>query len=91
MSNHRPQTPSDYSPFIAMELELHGERFDVAAIGPESIRLRNARPMPPGQGTVRLTVNDNVTILVIDLYDGVAVDQARQAYTLINQIEGAEA
>jgi hypothetical protein len=82
---------SDYSPFIAMELELHGERFDVAAIGPESVRLRNAKSMPPGQGTVRLTVKDNVTILVIDLYQGIAVDRARQAYTLINQIEGAAA
>jgi len=91
MPNHQPQTMSDYSPFIAMELELHGERFDVAAIGPESLRLRNARPMPPGQGTVRLTVKDNVTILVIDLYHGIAVDQTRQVYTLINQIEGAAA
>jgi hypothetical protein len=91
MSNYRPQTISDYSPFIAMELELHGERFDVAAIGPNWIRLRNPRPMPPGQGTVRLTVNDNVTILVIDLYHGISVDQVRHAYTLIDQIEGAAA
>jgi hypothetical protein len=32
-----------------------------------------------------------VTILVIDLHDGIAVDRKAQAYTLINQIEGAAA
>jgi hypothetical protein len=91
MSNPHTRSFADYSPHIAMELELHGQRFNVAAIGPDSIRLRDARPMPPGQGTVRLTVGDNLTILVIDLHDGIVVDRRGQAYTLINQIEGAAA
>jgi hypothetical protein len=91
MSNPQPQSMADYSPFIAMELEMRGERFNVAAIDPESISLRDARPMSPGQGTVRLTVGSNVTILVIDLHEGISNDRTEQAYTLINQIEGAAA
>ena len=91
MPNPHSRSFADYSPHIAIELEFHGQRFNVAAIGPDFMRLRDARPMPPGKGTVRLTVADNVTILIIDLPDGIVVDRKMQAYTLINQIEGAAA
>jgi len=38
---------ADYSPHIAIELEFNGQRFNVSAIGPDFMRLRDARPMPP--------------------------------------------
>jgi hypothetical protein len=80
-----------YSPDISMELELHGERFNVAASGSKTLRLRNARPMPPGLGTLRMTVNGNVTLTPVELYQGVDPNLKEQAYKQVEQAEGAAA
>ena len=80
-----------YSPDISIELELHGERFNVAATGSEYLRLRNPRPMPPGRGTLRMTVNGNVTAKQVELPQGIDADQKMQSYKLAEQTEGAAA
>jgi hypothetical protein len=80
-----------YSPDISMELELHGERFNVAATGSATLRLRNPRTMPPGRGTLRMTVNGNVTTTHVELIEGINPDQKVHAYKRVEQSEGAAA
>ena len=48
MSVHPIASDSGYSPPLHIGLELHGQRFDVAEIGPEFVRVRGAVPVAPG-------------------------------------------
>lgn len=74
-----------------MTLFLHGERFDVASLGPNDIVVRSARPMPAGEGTIRLTIDGELTVFHVKLADGIDPVRRAQSYQLIDTIEEAAA
>jgi hypothetical protein len=79
--NHLPTAPrADYSPDISIELLVHGERFNVASLGPRNLALRDARPMAPGVGIVRLVVDGQVTVIHVDLRTGIDPSRPTQPY-----------
>ena len=91
MSDSLNRPGSDYSPDISIELLIHGERFSVASLGPGFMIVRQSRPVPPGPGTVTLTVNKRVTIFHITLSAGIDPSQRRQSYQLLSTVEEAAA
>ena len=80
-----------YSPSISAELTLHGERFKVAALGPDGVVLRSARPCDPGTGVIRVDVDGRVTLYHFDFTHGIDPARREQPVTLLRTIEEAAA
>lgn len=80
-----------YSPEISAELLIHGERFNVGSLGPDELIVRAPRPIKPGPGTVRLTVDGRVTLYHIDLFNGIDPTRVDQPYKLLSTFEEAAA
>jgi hypothetical protein len=80
-----------YSPNVSMELTIHGERFNVASLGPSKFIVRNPRLVKPGAGTLRLLVDTRVTIYHMELIDGIDPKRGSQPYRLLSTIEEAAA
>ena len=83
MSSRTPQSDTAYSPDLSAELMLHGERFAVAALGPEDVVVRSPRVVAAGHGTVRMVVDGQPTIYEVDLWLGIDPTRREQAYRLI--------
>ena len=83
MSSRSPQPDAAYSPDLSAELTLHGERFAVAALGPDDVVVRSPRPVPAGRGTVRMVVDGQPTVYHVDLWLGIDPARREQAYRLI--------
>jgi hypothetical protein len=72
-----------HSPVLSAELSIHGHRFNVAALGPDHVVVRSSRPVPPGQGVIRLTIDDQLTIHHVELPEGVNPSRREQHYRLL--------
>jgi hypothetical protein len=72
-----------HSPVLSAELSIHGHRFNVAALGPDHIVVRSSRPVPPGEGVIRFTIDDQPTIYHVELPDGVDPGRREQQYRLL--------
>ena len=83
MSTRPPQPDTAYSPDLSAELTLHGERFAVAALGPDELVVRSARPVTAGHGTVRMVIDGQPTVYHVDLWLGIDPDRREQAYRMI--------
>lgn len=79
MQSNPTSVESGYSPPLTIDLTMHGERYDVASIGPDSLTLRNPRIARPGHAVVRITIDGRPIIHHIDLFDG--IDPARRKQT----------
>jgi len=88
-AQHSPS--SSYSPDISMELLVHGERMNVAAMGPSNIVVRSARTAPPGPGTICLKVNGRITVYHIELPQGIDPTRQHQPVRLVRTVEDAAA
>ena len=78
MIDHPIAPDSGYSPPLHIDLELHGERFDVAEIGPEFLRVRGAVAVAPGMATVRIELDDRLIVSKVHLFDGIDPQRKRQ-------------
>ncbi len=78
-------TPSDagYSPPISIDLTLHGERYEVASVGPDRLYLSEPAHAPPGRGVVRLTVDGRSTFTHVELFAGLDPTTRRQPMRLV--------
>lgn len=83
MSARSYAADAGYSPPIHIALELHGQWFDVAEIGPEFVRVRNSLPVPAGIATVRLEVGGQHTVSQVDLFDGIDPERKRQPCRIV--------
>jgi hypothetical protein len=78
MSAYPIATDSGYSPPLTVSLELHGQRFDIAEIGPEFVRVRGAVPVAEGVAKVHFELDGQLTISEVDLFDGIDPQRKRQ-------------
>jgi hypothetical protein len=78
-------TTSDtgYSPPISIDLTLHGQRYEVASVGPDRLYLSEPANAPPGRGVVRLTVDGRSTFTHVELPDGLDPSNRKQAMRLV--------
>ncbi len=72
-----------YSPPISIDLTLHGERYEVASVGPDRLYLQQPAIAPPGHGVVRVTVDGRSTFYQVDLFAGLDASARRQSLRLI--------
>ena len=79
MSDH-PIIASDsgYSPPLHIGLELHGQRLDVAEIGPDFGRVRGGVPVEPGVATLRFELDGTLSVSELVLFDGIDPQRKRQ-------------
>jgi hypothetical protein len=75
---------SGYSPPISIELHLHGERFNVASVGPDNAILRDARPMQSGTGVIHFDVDGSVVLYQVNLFNGIDPQVDEQPFVLIS-------
>jgi hypothetical protein len=78
MGSDYPSDDVTYSPSISMELDLHGRRFNVSAIGPEFITIRTGEAAAAGQGIVTMWVDGKSTVYQVELPEG--IDPAKQRH-----------
>ena len=71
---------SGYSPPLTITLTLHGDDYDVAAIGLDSLTLRHPRPAAPGPAIVRVSIDGRPIVYHIDLFDGIDPTRRKQAF-----------
>ena len=69
-----------YSPPLTIDLTLHGEQYEVAAIGPDAVTLRHPRTAPPGHGVVCVSIDGRPILYHVDLFDGIDPDRKKQAF-----------
>ncbi len=84
MTQKKGTDDSGYSPPISIELHLHGEKFNVASVGPNSAILRNARPMDPGTGTIHFDIDGNVVLYHVKLFNGIDPQVEEQPFELVD-------
>jgi len=89
MDATQPVIATRHSPALSADLVIRGERFTVAALGPDHVVIHSARAMPPGRGTIRLKLDDHVTTYRVDLVDGLDPSRDEQVYRLLEPIEDA--
>ena len=80
MQSAAASAESGYSPPLTITLVLHGEEYDVAAIGPETLALRNPRVARAGQGTVHVSIDGQPVLYHIDLFDGIDPTRQKQSF-----------
>lgn len=80
LSTPSPRSRNGYSPDISATLFLHGEQFNVAAMGPESIILRHPRLMPAGRGILRLQIDHKIINYSFEFPQGIDPSKDRQPY-----------
>lgn len=78
-----------HSPALSANLIIHGERFTVAALGPDHVVVLSARPVPPGHGIIHFRMDDHLTTYHVDLVDGIDPHRGEQVYRLLETIEEA--
>ena len=71
---------SGYSPPLTITLTLHGEQYDVAAIGPDALTLRHPHAARPGSAVVRVSIDRRPILYHIDLFDGIDPARPKQAF-----------
>ena len=71
---------SGYSPPLTITLMLNGEQFDVAAIGPDALKLRNPRAARPSRAVVRVSIDGRPILYDIDLFDGIDPTRTKQSF-----------
>jgi hypothetical protein len=85
------QTPTSsdigYSPDLSGELTLHGQRFALAAMGPNGIVVRSPRAMEPGRGTIRMIIDGRQTVYNVDLWLGIDPAKREQVFRLLTAAE----
>jgi hypothetical protein len=77
----RVATPSSESvgaSSFQIGLEIAGQRFDVAEIGPAFVRVRDAVPVAPGPAIVRCDLGGRLTTFEVQLADGIDPRRPRQ-------------
>lgn len=62
-----------HSAVVRIDLAVGGRTFDVAALGPGYVKLRDASDLPPGRGQITMTVDGEVKDWEVDLVDGIRV------------------
>jgi len=85
----QPVIATRHSPALSADLVIRGERFTVAALGPDHVVIHSARAMPPGRGTIRLKLDDHVTTYRVDLVDGLTQAATSKSTALLETIEEA--
>jgi hypothetical protein len=78
-----------YSPELSIDLFLGDERFNVSSVGPDELSIREARRMPAGPGTLRMTLDGKVTTRAVHLPDGIDPDRDRQSYQVVPMTQAA--
>jgi hypothetical protein len=86
MKAHNGAADSGYSPKITIELILHGQRFNVASVGPTMAILRDARKMEPGAGVIQWNVDGRVTSYRVEFSQGVDPERAEQPLVLLDAV-----
>ena len=71
-----------YSPFIAAQLLVAGQKFKLAAISADHVVVREAQPLPAGPATIFLQVDERESIRDIHLTQGIDPSQDKQPYTV---------
>ena len=83
MSDTPTQSDTGYSPPISIDLTLHGERYEVAAVGPDRLYLTEPVHALAGRGVVRLTVDGRSTFTHVDLFAGLDPTVRKQPMRLL--------
>ena len=47
------------SNYVEMELDFGGQRYKISHLGPEGLRLRDPVELPPGNGTLKITIRED--------------------------------
>jgi hypothetical protein len=84
-------TGNGHSPDIRMELLIGGQSFRLAQMCDGELTVREPQQVPPGVGTIRLTVGADVTTYEISLPNGIDPALRRQSYRVLRTIEEAAA
>jgi len=91
MSAEQPSSEYGSSPSISAELFFCGNRFQIESLGREQVALRAPRALGPGRGEIRLVVGSQLTLIQIDLAEGIDPGRHDQPFVLIKTIEQAVA
>jgi hypothetical protein len=85
------QSPGEnsYSPPLQMELTLHGQRLQVASLGNGRLSVRDARPIPAGQGTVCVLIDGEPTVFSVDLFNGIDPQRSDQQFQMLGALQEA--
>jgi hypothetical protein len=85
------QIDGAYSPDVSGELTIHGLQFVLSSIGSKTISVRNPAVALPGQGTVRLTIDQDVTVYHVELPEGIDPLRETQPCRVLGIVAGAAA
>ncbi len=80
-----------YSPPIKIEMLVQGHTFNVASVGGGRLILRDARPMAPATGIIRIIVDGQPTVHHVHLTDGIDPARTIQPYLLVGESSEAAA
>ena len=75
-----------FSPYIAGELEMNGERFSLASLAPGKLELHQAKEFPAGRATLRITVDRAVDVRVIELHEGIDPQRREQPFRVVEKM-----
>jgi hypothetical protein len=78
-----PKSFSGYSPPITIELQIGSNHFNVASMSSEGIALRDATPLGPTSGVIRMTVDKHLTVYHVELPQGIDPARDEQVYRVI--------
>jgi hypothetical protein len=82
-TKYRQFPEAKHSPVLSADLLIDGQRFAVAALGPEHVIVRLPRLVPAGEGTILFRADDEVTTYHIDLPQGIDPARHEQSYRLL--------
>jgi hypothetical protein len=83
MDATRSVPETQHSPALSADLTIRGQKFTVAALGPEHLVLRSPRPVAAGEGTIHFKMDDHLTTYRIDLPQGIDPTRREQNYRLL--------
>jgi hypothetical protein len=69
--DHEPLEDAGYSPPVNAELHLHGQIFQIAAVAPEYIVVRNPRRTPQGIGRIWIWIDGIATEIEARMHFGI--------------------
>lgn len=72
-----------HSPELSADLSIHGQKFTVAALGPEHVVVRSPRQIAAGEGIIHFKMDNQLTIYRIDLPQGIDPTRREQNYRLL--------
>jgi hypothetical protein len=83
MDATRSVSDTKHSPALSADLSIHGQKFTVAALGPEHVVVRSPCPVAAGEGIIHFTMDDHLTTYRIDLPQGIDPTRREQNYRLL--------